>query len=91
LLADSADSFAAAVIRVLRDKELAKTLGTTAAETVREKFGWESVAEQFGIICEQTVTRAKAQLTSIFSATTLKALQTSPGETNDSGPLVETR
>jgi sugar transferase (PEP-CTERM/EpsH1 system associated) len=55
LLADTAESFAAAVIRVLNEKLLAQALGARAAATVRERFGWEKVARRFGRICEETV------------------------------------
>ncbi len=57
LLADTAESFAEAVIRVLEDKALASDLGNRAAATVRSKFGWERVAECFGRICEDTLVR----------------------------------
>jgi sugar transferase (PEP-CTERM/EpsH1 system associated) len=82
LLGDTAESFAQAVIRVLNDKALANALGSCAAATVREKFGWERVAKRFGNICEETLGQAKAQSASVSNA---KAL---PGKT--SGPLVET-
>jgi sugar transferase (PEP-CTERM/EpsH1 system associated) len=55
LLADTAESFAEAVVRVLNDKSLAHRLGARAAATVREQFGWEKVAERFGRICEDTL------------------------------------
>jgi sugar transferase (PEP-CTERM/EpsH1 system associated) len=55
LLADSAESFASAVVRVLNDKVLANALGARAAATVRQKFGWERVAERFAEICEHTL------------------------------------
>jgi glycosyltransferase involved in cell wall biosynthesis len=63
LLADTAEMFAAAVIRVLSDKQLATDLGNRAAATVRAKFGWERVAEQFGTICEETLALAVARRT----------------------------
>jgi glycosyltransferase involved in cell wall biosynthesis len=83
LLGDTVESFAQAVIRVLNDKALAKTLGLCAAATVREKFGWERVAERFGNICEETLTAWKVRSASLPAT---KALS---GKT--SGPLVETR
>ena len=58
LLADTAELFAEAVIRVLSDKALATDLGNRAAATVRAKFGWERVAERFGRICEETLALA---------------------------------
>ena len=59
LLADTAESLAEAVVRVLNDKALANALGTRAAATVRENFGWERVAERFSNICEETLTNAR--------------------------------
>ena len=61
LLADTAESFAEAVIRVLSDKALASELGDRAAATVRAKFGWERVATRFGSICEETLALARAR------------------------------
>ncbi len=54
LLADTPEAFAEAIIDVLWNKELARTLGNCAAQTVREQFGWEQVARKFAGICEQT-------------------------------------
>jgi hypothetical protein len=79
LLADTAETFAKEVIRVLSDKTLATTLGKGAAATVREQFGWERVAERFGRICDDTV--ALRQSRTIHVAT----------KTTPTGPLVETR
>ena len=59
LLADTAESLAEAVVRVLNNKALANALGTRAAATVRENFGWERVAERFSNICEETLTNAR--------------------------------
>ncbi|MBO0799889.1 MAG: glycosyltransferase, partial [Blastocatellia bacterium] len=53
LLADSPENFAAAVVRVLNDRSLASRLGTRAAATVRERFGWDRVAERFAEICRR--------------------------------------
>lgn len=53
LLADTPDDFAAAVVRVLRDRALAQKLGAHAATTVRERFGWDRVAERFANICRR--------------------------------------
>jgi sugar transferase (PEP-CTERM/EpsH1 system associated) len=87
LLADTAESFAQAVVRVLKDKPLANALGTRAAATVREQFGWKRVAERFGRICEDTLALAQTRTTLDVSPakTTLKR------KANESGPLVETR
>lgn len=61
LLADTAESFAEAVVAVLRNPSLARSLGECAAKTVRENFGWENVAERFGNICEETLAAARQQ------------------------------
>ena len=58
LLADTAELFAEAVIRVLSDKALASDLGNRAAATVRAEFDWERVAARFGRICEETLALA---------------------------------
>jgi sugar transferase (PEP-CTERM/EpsH1 system associated) len=59
LLADDPQSFADAVVRVLEDRALARELGTRAARTVRENFGWGRVAARFAAICEEAI-RLKA-------------------------------
>lgn len=53
LLADSPKAFAESVVNVLRDAELNRRLGQSAARTVRERFGWEQVAREFAAICER--------------------------------------
>jgi polysaccharide biosynthesis protein PslH len=55
LLADEAESFADAVVRVLEDEAFAKELGSRAARVVRERFGWDKVSERFAQICEETI------------------------------------
>lgn len=55
LLADTPEAFAEAVVRVLTDEEFARSLASRAAETVRERFGWERAAEKFASICERAV------------------------------------
>lgn len=84
LLADTAESLAEAVIKVLNDKALANALGTRAAATVRENFGWERVAERFSNICEETLALAKARKPNLSA-------KTRPSPTSESEPLVETR
>ena len=61
LLADTAESFSEAVIRVLSDKELASDLGNRAATVVRAEFGWQRVAARFGRICEETLALGHAR------------------------------
>jgi sugar transferase (PEP-CTERM/EpsH1 system associated) len=61
LLADTDESFAEAVIRVLSDKTLASDLGNRAAARVRAEFGWERVAGRFGEICEDALALAHSR------------------------------
>ena len=51
LIADSPQSFAAAVVEVLMNDDAAAALGARAAAVVREKFGWDRVAERFSTLC----------------------------------------
>ena len=53
LLADDAPSFAAAVVRLLRDRSTARRLGETAAARVRQEFGWAVVTKAFTALCER--------------------------------------
>ncbi|HKO62553.1 MAG TPA: glycosyltransferase [Pyrinomonadaceae bacterium] len=57
LLADNAPAFADAIVKLLKEPELARRIGTRAAQLVRERFGWKQVATQFSQICEKTVDR----------------------------------
>jgi polysaccharide biosynthesis protein PslH len=54
VLADTPESFADAVVRLIRDENLAAEIGQRAATKVRGRFGWDKVAEDFAAICEQT-------------------------------------
>jgi polysaccharide biosynthesis protein PslH len=54
LLADTPADFASAVVRVLKDEQLASRLSHHAARMVREQFGWSGVAKRFAEICEST-------------------------------------
>ena len=60
LLRDEPREFAEAVVRLLRDKSLAEKIGKQAAKTVREKFGWQKVADDFAEICERAIEIRKA-------------------------------
>lgn len=53
LLADTAESFAEQVVRVITDEQFARELGLRAAKTVRSTFGWDRVAAIFAGICER--------------------------------------
>jgi glycosyltransferase involved in cell wall biosynthesis len=51
LLANEPQAFADAVVRVLRNPQLAWQLGQQAAATVRANCGWERVAAEFAEHC----------------------------------------
>ena len=91
LLADTAESLAAAVIKILNDKALANALGTCAAKTVRENFGWARVAERFSNICDETLALAEARRPKLSPTKTLKTSPRKPSESSNTGPLVGTR
>lgn len=55
VLADEAESFARAVVRVLEDEAFAQALGARAALVVRERFGWDKVSARFAEICEGAI------------------------------------
>ena len=57
LIADTPEEFARAVVRVLEDDDLARSLGGRAAATVRERFSWAGVAESFAAACERALAR----------------------------------
>ena len=61
LLADTAESFAAAVVKALSNPSLAASLERQAAAYVRENFSWATVARSFAEICERTVFGASRQ------------------------------
>lgn len=54
-LADTPETFAAAVVELLTNPQNAKNLGQEAARVVRQKFGWGGVAKRFAEICLQSV------------------------------------
>ncbi len=54
-LANTPETFAAAVIELLNNPEQAKAIGQRAGQVVREKFGWGGVAKRFAQICEDTL------------------------------------
>jgi sugar transferase (PEP-CTERM/EpsH1 system associated) len=51
LLADTPESFAAAVVRLLTAEDFAQALGRRAAAAVVEQFGWDRVAAKFAELC----------------------------------------
>ncbi len=55
LIADHPREFAGAVVRVLRDPELAAGLGGAARALVEQHFTWRTAASQFETILQETV------------------------------------
>ena len=55
LLADTPEAFAEAVVSLIRQESSAAELGKQAAAKVRERFGWDTVAESFSEICQRTL------------------------------------
>ncbi len=53
LRADTPDSFATAVISLLRDKNRRRTLGLAGQRLVRGRFTWPEVGQQFSDLCEE--------------------------------------
>ena len=54
-IADTPETFAAAVVDLLMNPQLAKKVGQQAAQVVRERFGWNKVGKRFAEICEATI------------------------------------
>jgi glycosyltransferase involved in cell wall biosynthesis len=52
LIGDTPDEFADAVIRVLSDPVVARRLGRSGAELVRNNYAWGRVADVFATTCE---------------------------------------
>ncbi len=61
LLADTAEAFADAVVRVLTDEATARRLGERAAIAVREKFSWDKVSRAFAEACQLAVAASAAK------------------------------
>ena len=55
LVADTPETFAAAVVDLLKNPPLARKMGQHARQTVTERFGWNGVARRFAEICETTI------------------------------------
>src|SRR5580658_9174573 len=55
LIADHPREFAAAVVRVLRDRELAEGLGRAARALVEKQFTWKTAGAQFEAILQNAV------------------------------------
>lgn len=58
-LRDDPHEFAAAAVKLLKDKFLALNVGERAAKIVREKFGWGNVADDFAALCEKALESRK--------------------------------
>lgn len=52
LRADDPQSFASAVVSLLRDPEHRRALGDAGQRLTHERYGWPQVARQFGAHCE---------------------------------------
>ena len=63
LIADDPKTLAEAVVMVLSDSELATRLGTSAAQLVRQNFGWPGVATSFVDICRAVIVNDTPKLT----------------------------
>ncbi|HEY8559749.1 MAG TPA: glycosyltransferase [Pyrinomonadaceae bacterium] len=61
LLRDTPGEFAEACVALMRDRDLARRTGLAAARTVREKFGWDKVAEDFARHCEKAIAARGSQ------------------------------
>lgn len=59
LLRDSPPDFADAIVKLIRDPDSARSLGTRAGERVRRDFGWKRVGDRFTEILKETVRRTK--------------------------------
>src|SRR6185369_17156648 len=63
LIGDDPETFARAVVRVLSDSEFAAQLGKSAAQYVRQNFGWPGVATTFADLCRAAVVSESSELT----------------------------
>ena len=57
LIADEPQTFADAVVHLLRNRRLSRQIGLTAATKVRTQFGWKPVAESFLKACDLAAMR----------------------------------
>ena len=60
LLADEADAFAEAILRLLADAGLRARMAQTARALVEARFSWAGVARGFEAICLRTLERRRA-------------------------------
>ena len=75
ILADTPETFADAVVGLLREDNRATEIGKRAAAKVRQQFGWDIVADDFAAICERAIvlshrfTRINTDQEKVFSET----------------------
>ena len=62
VLADTPETFADAVVKLIKQPQLAEEIGQRAAMKVRQKFGWDKVAESFAAICESRLNSQVGEL-----------------------------
>lgn len=54
-LRDTPEAFAEMVVTLLSDQALAQRIGANAVKTVREKFGWQKVSDDFITLCNRAI------------------------------------
>jgi len=59
LLRDDPTEFAAAVVELLINKNLAEAIGRQAAESVRTSYGWANVAAEFAAQCDVAISNVR--------------------------------
>ncbi len=59
VLADTPESFADSVVKLLKDQNFADEIRQHAAARVRKEFGWDTVADRFAAICERAMSSHK--------------------------------
>jgi polysaccharide biosynthesis protein PslH len=62
LLADSADDFTAAILRILTDRNRAAEIARARREHVAANYSWSRVADIFSDYCVQTIAAAAERL-----------------------------
>jgi len=62
VLADTPETFADAVVKLIQQPQVADEIGQRAATKVRQKFGWDKVAESFAAICESRLNSRVGEL-----------------------------
>lgn len=78
LLADTPEAFASTIVRVLKDKDLARRLGTSASTVIRERFGWGGVAHRFAELCESVAALKAGEASKPDSVARAEAIMSGP-------------